>query len=1185
MFAFIKKFCTAVTLTVLLTVSIFAADSVVIQTFTFEDIIKRRGTFQFPDASEQFNKVIARYRLKCDPLTTQDRFNCGEWDYLTYTRIFTPTGEFKYSDRKHPMTTFGSFLLPEEGKTLTLTTTVVKDKFEKNNFLATATPNGSVNNHSLNFGNELPNPGGMHRSNYQFLVRASDLSLLGLQNGSNIGKIIFDGDIWETAHNLIIRVARTSSSSLNNYFNGTWDTVAIQSLLTSDDVIDGKITIDLFKNLTWNGTSNLIFELIFDDQGYISAALNGGREGQGVFLTPLSTAILADENSWIDIAPMPTISGGQNFTFEGWINISRSDSTVLDGAVIFSLGDKIIVRLVGRDDNGFQIQTEITDETWHNSRTTNRVLRYDNWTHIAIAFDGTQRGARERLRTVVNGNNAAMDWAFWGHEAWAGSVAEFVCETSATLAIGRGIYHGINSATNNLKAKIADVRIWDATLSTSEIADWRNKKIDNTHPNYANLLINYLFEDAYNSHFVTNSVSNFFHGKTIGKTYFSRQNFGLQYVEKTDFIPNITLVSGDFTYEFSNEKYFVEREQIPISTVFYNTELSEPTVENIWYHYIPTVTTFDVEGNIISEEPAEVNSFTAEVGIGLYDYQQKSCSQIYREFEIGRYITPYGINLDLGPNGFEWEYDMTDYMHLLRGEIILGAHNWQELIDLKFVFYRGAPSREILRVSEPWGPKATYLYRDLANDVVLQATTVDLLPETKYVKLKTRISGHGMVWHGTPGAAGSRQCCEFFDNEHRILAGDNLTEAAKWKIWQNCENNPVFPQGGTWMIHREGWCPGDVVPDFEFDLTPFVSDGKLTIDYDISRALLDGWPNTGGGDYRMAFHLIEYSEANFENDLELVKIITPSDIDIYRRLNPICNGITFIVRNNGTVDISKFSLNMINNAKQIIKEINLSKPLRPFVFDTVTVYIEDPEFWAATSTTNPEILISVINIFLPGPIDDDHTNNTIRQSFNLPDIYDKDNFQIRYRSNLRPADYELKIYNFDGDVVKTFKATAQNTTYNISLDDLPHGCYTLVLEDTRHNYGLSFWAVPNQGNGSFELFNLSGTRLKNFNPDFGKHITYSFVLNSFTSVRENENILASIYPNPSSDILNILSYENILDAVIDIFDNSGKIVYTVKQDISEGEIIILNISHLLVGSYTVRIKKGERVIWNRFIKQ
>ena len=1161
--------------------NLFAVDSVVVQTFTFDDIVTRQAQFKFPDASERFSKVIAKYRLKCDPSTTQDRFNCGEWDYLTYTKILRPTGEFRYSDRKHPKTTFGSFLLPVEGKTLTLTTTPVKDKFEKNNIRTTITAS-NTSQHILHSGNETNSL----KPNYQFLVRAADLQNAGLTNNSQIGKITLEGNIVDTIENVIVRVARTSSSTLNDYLTGTFDTVAIQSLLTPEDCVNNKITINFMKNLVWNGTSNYCFEIISQPKPSTQNTFNGGSGGQAISAFPLSTLNLDEDNSWIDVDSMPRISGKTNFTFEGWLNISRRDSTTLDNAVIFSLGDKIVIRLVGRDANGFQIQTDMFDETGHSSRTSSRVMRFDTWTHIAVAFNGTSRTAQDRIRTFINGNSSTMDYSFWGNDGWAGSVAAWVDETPATFAIGRGMYYDVNDAQSNLKARIADVRVWDATLVASEISAWYRKKVDATHPKFSNLLLNYLFEDVYNSRKVTNSSNDFdfLHGKAIGNAFFSNQNFGLQYSERADFVPNITLESGDFEYQQSNVKYFVEKEQVPVSIVYYNTnpQISYPTIERIEYFYKPVITTFDVDGNVISEENSNATSSARIVGNELFDYRAKG-SPIYREMEIGRFITPYGINLSLGENGFEWEYDFTDYMNELRGDVIIVAHNWQELIDLKFIFYRGEPVREVLRVNEHWGPRARYYYRDLVNDVSLKATTLDLLPETKSIKLKTRITGHGMVFQNA--ADTGLQCCEFYDNYHRILAGENLTQVARWKIWQDCDNNPVFPQGGTWIFAREGWCPGDIVYDYEYDLTPFIKDQKITIDYDISRTLFDAYSRTGGGDYRMNFHLVEYGSSIYQNDLELYKVISPSNADIFSRLNPICNGIKFIIRNNSNSDIRNFTLLVKNGTEEFSQIVNLTQlkqPLRPFTFDTVTIDIDNPDFWSATSETQPEL---IIELSLPnGEVDDNPSNNTVTQPFKLPDIYDKDNFVIRYRSNNYPSNYVLQIYNFAGNQVKTFTATAQNTTYNISLNDLPYGCYTFKFEALGHNYGLSFWGFPALGSGTFGLYDGSGRTLRVFNPDFGKHITYSFVLNSFTSIRENAELVLSVYPNPSSELLHIQAYEDVNDAVIDIFDINGNIVYKATKDITENNIITLNISKLVTGTYSVRIAKGNRIIWNKFIK-
>ena len=60
-------------------------------------------------------------------------------------------------------------------------------------------------------------------------------------------------------------------------------------------------------------------------------------------------------------------------------------------------------------------------------------------------------------------------------------------------------------------------------------------------------------------------------------------------------------------------------------------------------------------------------------------------------YELYRYITPYGIGLDLGDDGWTWWYDVTDYLPLLRDSVELQAGNWQELLDLKFHFIEGDP--------------------------------------------------------------------------------------------------------------------------------------------------------------------------------------------------------------------------------------------------------------------------------------------------------------------------------------------------------------------------------------------------------------------------------------------------------------------------------------------------------------
>jgi hypothetical protein len=47
------------------------------------------------------------------------------------------------------------------------------------------------------------------------------------------------------------------------------------------------------------------------------------------------------------------------------------------------------------------------------------------------------------------------------------------------------------SLQNNYKGKLNELSIWNKALTANEVADWMNKSIDNTHPQFASLLAYY----------------------------------------------------------------------------------------------------------------------------------------------------------------------------------------------------------------------------------------------------------------------------------------------------------------------------------------------------------------------------------------------------------------------------------------------------------------------------------------------------------------------------------------------------------------------------------------------------------------------------------------------------------------------------------------------------------------------
>jgi len=68
----------------------------------------------------------------------------------------------------------------------------------------------------------------------------------------------------------------------------------------------------------------------------------------------------------------------------------------------------------------------------------------------------------------------------------------------------------------------------------------------------------------------------------------------------------------------------------------------------------------------------------------------------------------------------------------------------------------------------------------------------------------------------------------------------------------------------------------------------------------------------------------------------------------------------------------------------------------------------------------------------------------------------------------------------------------------------------------------SFWHQPNQGVGSFKILNSDEVPLYTFDPDFGGSASFEFGIGNITKIDDLVNpFLCVIYPNPSSDILNI----------------------------------------------------------------
>lgn len=95
-------------------------------------------------------------------------------------------------------------------------------------------------------------------------------------------------------------------------------------------------------------------------------------------------------------------------------------------------------------------------------------------------------------------------------------------------------------------------------------------------------------------------------------------------------------------------------------------------------------------------------------------------------------------------------------------------------------------------------------------------------------------------------------------------------------------------------------------------------------------------------------------------------------------------------------------------------------------------------------------------------------------------------------------------------------------------------------------------------------------------------INDTLVVNEGSSTLSQEDTFVTdliLYPNPTKDILNISTINNLNDAFYTVFDINGKRVVNAKLN-SE----IINVSHLRSGNYILRISSGNSIRSQKFIK-
>ncbi len=813
----------------------------------------------------------------------------------------------------------------------------------------------------------------------------------------------------------------------------------------------------------------------------------------------------------------------------------------------------------------------------------NRVLNiHMPWSDNTMYFDAGGVGGYDRISKAMTTTEIDSNWNHWAYVKKQETGEMFIYKNGSLWASGTnknrtvGYVHRLLLGTNknkvyNWKGKIDDFQLFDAALDQATIQTWMHKKPTTEHPNWNHLLVSYDFDNQtwaqdQSSHDYLLMPSEY------GMIHFDEYpNAGM---EMTQVRPKLSFGQGIVNDAIIETNQTEERLKEP--TVVFEQQIQgrHPEITNAFVSILSgSETMYDEQGDTLTSQNY-VCSNTLLNDTLIYYLQP---FEIVNEVEIGRYITPYGINFDLGPNGFAWIYDVSDYQKYLKDTVDLGAHNTQELLDLKFAFIEGIPPRDVHKRQPIWSEYKSYSYANLSNNVALPEVPIILSDTSQQFKIKTRLTGHGQQGNGG--------CCEWAPKTHEIKV-DGISRFT-WDIWQTneCGENPNISQGGTWPYAREGWCPGDQVRENEFELTPYVTPGDTTrLDYVIEAIPSDDQAQ-GGGNYIVAMDLISYSAPNFQHDAAIADVLNPNNWEYYGKWNPTCSNPRVLIQNTGQEPLTTCKIRCwITEGNWL--DYEWSGNLSFLEKAEVEIPVTDFSWWHDQNSTMT-FTAQIIEIEATPGLDAYAQNNTKHTKFAAPDVIDGP-FYIWFTTNNKANENKYRLEDAAGNILFE-RNQLQNSTQYKDTFDLPMGCYSIIIEDSDFD-GIGFWyssQVEGETTGQFRIRKVGGTTVENFPADFGRYHRYNFSVGFTLGQHElslNEKV--DIYPNPTGGECMIEASGRVNGkAELMVYDVMGRMVHSETMNATANFAEANpNFSNLKNGRYIVRVVTNEHVFTKEFIK-
>ena len=561
--------------------------------------------------------------------------------------------------------------------------------------------------------------------------------------------------------------------------------------------------------------------------------------------------------------------------------------------------------------------------------------------------------------------------------------------------------------------------------------------------------------------------------------------------------------------------------------------------------------------------------FSADTSWFVNYYNWHTPYDVIENYELARVITPYGSML---ANNWEFTttFDITDFVQILRDSVEIRCHysGWSSGFSatLDFEFIEGTPARDVMKVENIYSGGYSY---STSTDF----ETTKLIPKKFLIEqnsigamVKMTSTGHGFD---------NNQSAAEFKPINYFVKIDGTQTHTQYNWDADCGENPIYPQGGTWIYDRANWCPGKRAQAFDHEITPQITAGdsvEINIDFQPY-----SWSGTQTPSYIIDCQLFQYENVNFSNSAEIIDIIKPSTKDEYSRKNPICGNPVIIIRNYGSNPLTSLDIEykVVGGTTHIFNWTgNLA------FLETEEVELPNLTNWAGSENTF-EVLLKNPN----GQADDYDENNTMQSEFETVPEY-PETFALWLQTNNGTiggiSETSWDFLDQNGNIFLTSGGLNPNTQFRDTLSFLP-GCYTFIVTDTDED-GLDFWA-NNDGGGMVRFREIGASWLKSFNADFGTNIVHQFTVGSGQSITiQNKVENWNIYPNPTNDKFIIEGLSEGETQII-INDNVGKSVFNTTIPKTGFITKNIDISHLDNGIYIIQISNKMTAITKKIVKQ